>query len=339
MGDSTPTSTVPSLGGSTEKFPRPILKRKSARVNTTLLGSPRCAEPPATQKPKPDMAASFLQYWYVVMNHRPCRDRVTDSHSAMCEKQIMTPLNSILYCSEACRRKDSCKPLSAANITTPSITPPCSEPPSPRTSFTPPVPSRRGTYSYYAESIPAELHDYDSDLDPTEWKPKLFDREDSSDGLRFFSRFHRDRSMTSISETSLRDARREEYSSGASTPTTYIRTPSLRHTPSTTAASSLSTSISVGFTGSFSHYGYDSRSRPLPRQDKWYGLSHSTPKGLDLVTPQIMPASSAPYSALMGLPQLTYGEGRRLSWEKRKVTFAPSSKGDEGLSVLFGKGT
>lgn len=51
---------------------------------------------------KEAMGTSFLQYWY------PCRDTAgwgalsltSELDSAMCEKQIVVPNNSILYCSE-----------------------------------------------------------------------------------------------------------------------------------------------------------------------------------------------------------------------------------------------
>jgi len=49
------------------------------------------------------MATSFLQF------------------CATCEEQITIPNNSILYCSERCRRRDSLKPLSISIATTAAI--------------------------------------------------------------------------------------------------------------------------------------------------------------------------------------------------------------------------
>lgn len=47
-----------------------------------------------------DMGTTFLQYWFVLVLS-PLRDQVFTSYSsAMCEKQILVPNSSILYCSE-----------------------------------------------------------------------------------------------------------------------------------------------------------------------------------------------------------------------------------------------
>lgn len=50
-----------------------------------------------------DMASSFLQFWFVAANTSHLTSYPTAAdwvHSAMCEKQIVVPNSSILYCSE-----------------------------------------------------------------------------------------------------------------------------------------------------------------------------------------------------------------------------------------------
>lgn len=46
-----------------------------------------------------DDMAGFLQFWFV--SHSVHRSSEVNVDSATCEKQIVTPGNSILYCSEA----------------------------------------------------------------------------------------------------------------------------------------------------------------------------------------------------------------------------------------------
>lgn len=207
-------------------------------------------------------------------------------HSAMCEKQISTPSNSILYCSEACRRKDSKKPLSAANImsapapsaVTPSSPRPILQPRTP-TGVTPP------TYEPVVR-IPTENHGFKSDLDPTEWKPKLArasrpasSRYDS-EAFRYLSSFHRALNKTKNSNDHNNDDSKVEFPDLNTIAATVPSTPSLSSTPTTTASSwSMSTSA-----------GYDYVHRPLmPRHNRWYSTSVISGQGIDLVTPHIPP--------------------------------------------------
>ena len=48
------------------------------------------------------MATSFLQFWYASPLFAPIGSSLTDvtSNSTTCEKQIIVPNNSVLYCSE-----------------------------------------------------------------------------------------------------------------------------------------------------------------------------------------------------------------------------------------------
>jgi hypothetical protein len=226
----------------------------------------------------------------------------------MCERQITIPNNTILYCSESCRRKDSAKPLSASLPSTSTLStrmsstntktytyssttsPPTSPPLSPRTIVAPmtptvissstPVPSIR---------IPATIHDGKSDLDPTEWKPVLGARTDStgsttsttsttsgsslatSDAWGYLSQFH------GGSSTFL--ARRSHRSTTSLSTLDVTGTPSLTHAPS--IASSVSSTASYEPEHELGH-------RPLPpRHNPFFSLSHAAEKGMALVVPHV----------------------------------------------------
>ncbi|MCJ1383015.1 hypothetical protein MMC17_006128 [Xylographa soralifera] len=164
-----------------------------------------------------DMAASFLQY------------------CAMCEKQIIVPNNSILYCSESCRRKDGNKtstadsylrgykttipafaePMDAFSLTTRSI-----------------VARRRPTVLSNEISKPPLLHHFKSDLDPTEWKPDAIHRS-TSEANSYLSQFHG--SSPGVTKT------RRPALNGRSTTSALMMAqtaPSLSHTPTTSMTSS-----------------------------------------------------------------------------------------------------
>jgi len=114
------------------------------------------------------------------------------------------------------------------------------------------------------------VHDAKTDIDPTEWKPKL---EQSSEAFDYLSQFHRSPTQ--------RPALQHR-----STTSTGTDTPSLSYTPTTTA-SSMSTDAPYSFF-----------SRPLPPRQMSFT---SSPKSIDLVTPhpsftQALGASSVPGS-------------------------------------------
>ncbi|KAL8999093.1 MAG: hypothetical protein Q9169_001981 [Polycauliona sp. 2 TL-2023] len=122
-----------------------------------------------------DMATSFLQF------------------CVTCDRQILVPNNSLLYCSERCKHMDA-QHVSDYSSYVPIGSPASSEngdsdllgsekpPLVPRAVPTPrPGPSAR---------IPPEAHEGKSDLDPTEWKPKLAHRP-TSDASKYLSQFHR----------------------------------------------------------------------------------------------------------------------------------------------------
>ncbi|KAK5083688.1 hypothetical protein LTR05_006192 [Lithohypha guttulata] len=215
----------------------------------SLLGSPREGTIEHTQSEEM-MAACFPSY------------------CAMCEKEILYASNP-LYCSEACRRKDSAKPLSAANITSTSMSPPTTPPSLPRLQVRTPTGVTISTDPSSTRK-PADNHSFKSDLDPTEWKPKPTRGERpvssryNSEAFRYLSSFHR-----------------------------IINKNNESNTPTTTASSwSLSTSAGCADVG---NGAYDFNTRPLaPRHNRWYSTSVIAGSGIDLVTPHIAPPA-APY--------------------------------------------
>lgn len=234
----------------------------------------------------------------------------------MCERQITTPSNSLLYCSEACRKKDSRKPLSAANImsaTYSSTTPP---PSSPRSILQPRLPTGYNTTNDASSSrIPADLHSYTSDLDPTEWKPKSTrsgrpaSSRYNSEAFRYLSSFHRAINKNESNDNDTPNEIRFEVPNMNNLAVTAPTTPSLGNTPTTTASSwSMSTSA-----------GYEYNNRPLmPRHNRWYSTSVVGGGGVDLVTPHIPPPVENAYA-------------------KKDVTVGVSGKG--GLGSFFAGGS
>jgi hypothetical protein len=213
------------------------------------------------------MAASFLQF------------------CAMCEKQITVPNNAILYCSESCRRRDSCKPLSAslpltASMSPPNISPSSSPPMSPIVApMTPTGASPRPT----TLRIPADLHDAKSDLDPTEWKPIIPTCNGSSASLAsseawtYLSNFHG-------GDEALLSSRRGGRGHRCVTSLwalghTHGPIPSLSHTP---------TSVASSFNSNSDGFMYDFANRPLPPRHNPFTTS-TTSKGVELVMPHELP--------------------------------------------------
>jgi ECL1/2/3 zinc binding proteins len=238
----------------------PSFKRRSAPASSPL----KAIIPEDAAVGNQEMAASFLQY------------------CAMCEKQILTPSNSILYCSDACRRKDSCKPLALAAVAmSPPITPPSSVPSSPRPIH--PLRTLTGTMTVSTSSIriPADLNNAKSDFDAAEWKPKLRGRGES-DAFRYLSQFHRSTSTLGTTDTQDDRPARRPLLSLRTTASLASMTPSslsLSQTPST-PSSSLSPAAE-----------YDFNTRPLQsRHNPMYSASAGTTKGIDLVMPYVAPS-------------------------------------------------
>ncbi|KAJ6004316.1 hypothetical protein N7499_000384 [Penicillium canescens] len=269
----------PSSPHASKPRSRPVLHRRGtsgANVSITKLGSGR-----GTSKPTDDEdMASFLNF------------------CAMCERQITVPNNTLLYCSESCRRKDSCKPLSASlpsmSMSTSSkmtTTPPTSPPLSPRTIVPQMTPTRIPSIR-----IPTTSHTAKSDLDPTEWKPVLLRSSSSlasSEAWSYLSQFHGESASASATGTGIAN-RPANNRSAASLPALvggapivdgHSHVPSLTDTPSTVSSSYSSTaSDSLG-----SMYMYESQ-RPLPPRHNPYFAGTSVSKGVELVVPRIASA-------------------------------------------------
>jgi len=224
----------------------------------------------------------------------------------------MTPSNSILYCSQACRRKDDAKPLSA--------------------SILPPVDARRSTPGFHGRSrsnspkpsfksppvsptptirIPPDNHTHKADLDPTEWKPKLRgSHARASEAYSYLAKFHA--RMNQESEFEPTRVERPGHKFSASMYNIPTLTPSLDST-ATTAASS------------FDSFDYDFNTRPLQaRQNPMYALSTCI-RSDDLVTPHVPP------------PPVPLGEPLSTNdalWEK-KVVMKRVGAEHEGLGKLI----
>ncbi|GFG12707.1 hypothetical protein IFM61392_07551 [Aspergillus lentulus] len=217
------------------------------------------------------MAASFLNF------------------CAMCERQITVPDNSLLYCSESCRRKDSHKPLSASFPSSGSIPYSRSPPTSPLVSFrmivAPMTPTKVPVKSTPTTGIPTDVHDSRVDQDPSEWKPVIPAAHGSTGSLasteawHYLAQFHG--SAPSFSRR--RDGAGHRSSASLSTlMSATAPVPSLTHTPSTTASSFSSTASDyIGYLPDPSH-------RPLPpRHNPYFSNGAGVTKSVELVVPHV----------------------------------------------------
>jgi hypothetical protein len=176
--------------------------------------------------------------------------------------------------------------------TSPAATPPRATSPSPSS-------SRSIYHSPPVLRIPSDLHDHKSDLDPTEWKPKLGPRA-QSEAYRYLSRFHAamNGSADGHDDTKID---RPMYTRHNMTMTMTNTTPSLGNTPTTVASSFDSL--------------YEMNTRPLhPRHNPLYAMSAAA-RSDDLVTPCI--------------PDKDHG----LDWSKKAVIKA--ERDGNGLGALL----
>jgi ECL1/2/3 zinc binding proteins len=194
------------------------------------------------------MAASFLQY------------------CALCENQIITPSNSILYCSEACRRKDTNKPLSTSTSSVGSAHhhSPHSSPATPSASFKEfggfsgsfrdilpqrsptAVTPNRFSYTSLSSAADSEVESYEhehseySDSGPmlsmTPTRPRLTPRSDS-EAARYLRQFQ---SPSMQAETPTRQARHRSSKaySRSSTANSIIASRTSSQTPSPSSSPS-----------------------------------------------------------------------------------------------------
>lgn len=256
----------------------------------------------------------------------------------MCEKQIVVPNNSILYCSEryltpthpppipcfpklipfppSCRRKD-CSPAPTSNPYIATMSPTLS----PYTSFgadlTDPlgpkvkelIPRLQPTVLPPPSStrIPTLAPDFRSDLDPTEWKPKLQSRP--SDAYQYLSLFHADNNASV-------PPRRPILPSRSRTATT---TPSLSHSPS------LGSSREVSPVGT----PYEFVARPLAsRLD-----GASAHKSVDAVTPLTYAFAVSSLSE-HGVGDGKVGGAKKGAWKAEKGLAGLMRGGEKGEGTV-----
>jgi len=187
----------------------------------------------------------------------------------------------------------------------------------PRDIVPPRLPTARTLSSF---RIPSTVHDAKSDIDPTEWKPKLEKR--SSEAFQYLSQFHR---STGNFTPTQRPALHHR-----STTSTGITTPSLSYTPTTTA-SSMSTDAPYSFS-----------TGPLPPRNLSYSASA---KSIDLVTPhppfnKATTASSVPGSLDAEAKRMSIGSAHTdaadgLTYEKKWTLPGACSPSTSSLKKLL----
>ncbi|EEQ83279.1 uncharacterized protein BDCG_00084 [Blastomyces dermatitidis ER-3] len=196
--------TVISLKG--QRIARQFVTRTTTTTSTTTSApsAPRAlrlnARPAAAKQgvvledeQDPFMATVFLQF------------------CPTCERQIMIPSDSILYCSESCRRKDSSKPLDLSHLTTRNMasskrSPPASPPFTPKAIVAPIAPTQAASCSNSPLQIPVkDLEDPPSGLDLPKWQPKINHQATnaltSTEAFRYLSLFQTTNPPSSVTSS------------------------------------------------------------------------------------------------------------------------------------------
>ncbi|KAL9586909.1 MAG: hypothetical protein Q9212_000581 [Teloschistes hypoglaucus] len=237
-----------------------------------------------------------------------------------CDRQILVPNNYLLYCSERCKRMDA-EHVTDFNLYT--LSSPPSSPDEKHDAFgcrkrpiieravpTPrPAPSAR---------IPPVTHDGKSDLDPTEWKPKLAHRP-TSDASKYLSQFHR--TPPTYGSPRRQSPSRPAAPVHAQTMSSLSMTaPSLSATPSVSSSSSGDESVEGT--------PYDFANRSLPHRP-------TTIKSVDLITPKKKQQTA--YS----VPAMPVSENvgvlsNDLSYEKKWRAFDGRGPSTGSLTTLLG---
>ncbi|SMR49199.1 unnamed protein product [Zymoseptoria tritici ST99CH_1E4] len=227
----------------------------------------RKVEEPADEDEESGMS-SFLQY------------------CATCERQIITPGSTILYCSEACRKKDISRPPSIPSLH--AISPFTESPYSPFDLPSGDIMPQRSPTVLRPLSIASSASDFDlSSLAAADYSPLTsspWRRESDDPALRYLDQFSSDLALR-------RRSRTRESSSGL---------PSLVHSPS----SSYGTVASSSTASSQHHHGHVHH-HPAPppppttttttttmNKRDMYSTSHHTSKSIDLVMPYNISCSS-----------------------------------------------
>lgn len=227
-------------------------------------------------------------------------------------------------------------------MTSSSTTPPSSPPMSPRDIVAPLTPTRSSspttttTTSSLLPRIPSDLHDAQSDLDPTEWKPVIHrypsqgggrrtpsstSLSSSSEAWTFLSQFHHhhhhhhhDSVTTGFG---LRRSTANTHRSSAVSLLSSTLAPSLTNTSTSTMASSLSSNNSAGSpleynTTTFG--GHDAgATRPLPPRHNPSYTGVSATKGVELVVPHIAAAAATPTTTTTATAGTSAGAGESLA--------------------------
>jgi hypothetical protein len=189
--------------------------------------------------------------------------------------------------------------------------------------------------------IPCDLHDANTDLDPTEWKPVISRRNGSSASLAsteawtYLSQFHGgDEAMLTLrGRRSDGGVHRSSASLSALMqgpgpgPGQGPGVPSLTHTPSTAASSFNSNSDYVSYSYSYM-YDFAAATRPLPpRHNPSFSSSAGATKGVELVVPHFVPAT----------PVVAAVTGPMAAAAGQSISVSVSPKGGDGDGVWFPK--
>ncbi|KAJ4986438.1 hypothetical protein SVAN01_08130 [Stagonosporopsis vannaccii] len=226
--------------------PAPLSKRSGSHGRKVQLHPVPHREVVEDEEEDP-MAVSFLNYCTV------------------CEKQIIVPSNSVLYCSESCKKKDAEKSLTFYDY---------SPPTTPFTNFTfddlhfpDIIPQRSPTQSHskrnsYASSEGSVEDDYHrSDSDASNYLRQFQNISNGTDTVRPI---------------------RPRYERASTSSANFSAASSLSHTPAS----------SYSFSLPYTPYTQPSNNRPLP--PRTHGSSYAS-KSIDLVTPLTGPSSPKQY--------------------------------------------
>ncbi|KAL8968469.1 MAG: hypothetical protein Q9183_002447 [Haloplaca sp. 2 TL-2023] len=268
-----------------------------------------------------DMPASFLQF------------------CVTCDRQILVPNNSLLYCSERCKRMDA-EHVSDYQTYTSLHSPTSSEEDEALGSKKAPlvkraVPTPRPMLS---ARIPPDAHEGKSDLDPTEWKPsdpyfrgwkpKLSHRP-SSDASKYLGQFHR--TPPNYESPRRLSPSRPVAVQARTLGSVPMAAPSLSATPSTSSTSSGDSVAASPY--DFGNHAIDHR-RPM---------TSTATKSIDLVTPKKLTSARSvpakPTITVNGSVSEDMSLSGDLSYEKNWKIFDPRGPGSGSLSSLLGKKT
>lgn len=265
----------------------------------------------------------------------------------------------------SCRRKDSCKPLSASSYTysmtaSTTSTPPSSPPMSPRDIVAPLTPTRSSspTSSAVLPRIPSDLHDAKSDLDPTEWKPVIQGHShhhsvaggarrnpsstslsSSSEAWSFLSQFHHNRDESSGLGYGFGLRRSTTHRSSAVSLLSSTLAPSLINTPST-MASSLSSSNSSSADSPLDYVGHHDAgantasvkaTRPLPPRHNPSYTGVSATKGVELVVPHIAAPTTTTNTTTTGAPTADAPTAGASAAAAESLASSPTDSHDGGV--------